>query len=245
MSFYHFNTLSSSNDEARDARYREGDWIGVEHQTAGRGQRGHSWSSRAGLDVTGSLVLEPRFVAVREQFSISQAVALSLVDMLSGYGIEARIKWTNDIYVGDRKLAGILIEHTLAGDSLARTIIGIGLNVNRREFPSELPNPTSMVLIAGREFDREQVLERLHTALMARYEQLRSAGASALQRDYHARLYRLDAPQRFRLPAGDEFVGLIRCVKSDGTLCVEHPDGEVRGYLFREIEFSISPQRGL
>lgn len=244
MSFYHFDTLSSSNDEARDSRYREGDWIGVEHQTRGRGQRGHSWSSHAGQDVTGSLVLEPRFVAVREQFSISQAVALGVVDMLSGYGIEARIKWTNDIYVEERKLAGILIEHSLAGDSLARTIVGIGLNVNRREFSSALPNPTSMVQIAGREFDREEVLGRLHAALMLRYEQLRAGGAPALQCDYHARLYRLDAPQRFRLPAGEEFVGLIRRVESDGTLCVEHPDGVVRGYLFREIEFLIPPQRG-
>lgn len=237
---YHFECLSSSNDEARNPRYREGDWIGVEHQMAGRGQRGHTWSSHAGVDITGSLLLEPRFVPVREQFTISQAVALGVVDMLAAYGIRAEIKWTNDIYVAGRKVAGILIEHNLAGAELSRTIAGIGLNVNRMEFDPKLPNPTSMALIAGHTFDREEVLERLHRALMLRYEQLRRGEAEALQHDYHAHLYRLNSPQRFRLPSGEEFEGVIRRVESDGTLCVEHPDGQRVGYLFREIEFVIA-----
>lgn len=240
MFFYRFDTLSSSNDEARDPRYTEGDWIGVEHQTAGRGQRGHSWSSHAGEDITGSLVLEPRFVAVREQFSISQAVALGLVDLLREYGLAAEIKWTNDIYVAGRKVAGVLIEHNLAGAALSRTIVGIGLNVNRREFDPDLPNPTSMALATGRTFDREEVLQRLHRALMARYGQLREGGAGALRGDYHAHLYRLGEAQRFRLPGGEEFEGVIRGVEADGTLRVEHPDGRERGYLFREIEFLIA-----
>lgn len=240
MSFYRFDTLTSSNDEARDSRYTEGDWIGVEHQTAGRGQRGHSWSSHAGEDITGTLVLEPRFVAVREQFSISQAVALGVVDLLKAYGIVAEIKWTNDIYVAGRKVAGILIEHNLAGTSLSRTVVGIGLNVNRLEFDPDLPNPTSMALAAGRKFDREEVLRGLHRALITRYEELREGGAEALRGDYRAHLYRLGEPQRFRLPAGEEFVGVIRGVEADGTLRVEHPDGRERGYLFREIEFLIA-----
>ncbi len=244
MSFYHFECLASSNDEARDPRYREGDWIDAEHQTAGRGQRGHTWSSRAGLDLTGSLVLEPRFMAVREQFAISQAVALGLVDMLSSYGIDAQIKWTNDIYVAGSKVAGILIEHTLSGAALDRTIAGIGLNINRTSFDSELPNPTSMALAKNKLFERREVLERLHAALMVRYEQLRNGGAEALRRDYHTRLYRFNESQLFRLPTGEEFEGQIRGVEADGTLRVEHPDGHTAGYLFREIEFIISDRRG-
>ena len=240
MAFYPFDTLSSSNDEARDPRYAEGDWIGVEHQTAGRGQRGHAWSSHAGEDITGSLVLEPQFLPVREQFSISQAVALGVVDLLARYGIAAEIKWTNDIYVAGRKVAGILIEHALAGTNLSRTIVGIGLNVNRTAFDPELPNPTSMALLTGRSFDREELLERLHGALMARYEALREGGAEALRCDYHAHLYRLNREQRFRLPSGEEFLGKIRGVEADGTLWVEHPDGHKEGYLFREIEFVIA-----
>ncbi len=244
MKRYHFECLSSSNDEARDPHYSEGDWIGAEHQTAGRGQRGHSWSSQAGLDITGSLVLEPRFVAVREQFSISQCIALGVVDTLKGYDIEAQIKWTNDIYVKGRKVAGILIEHSLSGGYLVRTIAGIGLNVNRTAFDPELPNPTSMALIAGRQFDREEVLTRLHHALMNRYEVLRERGSEALQEEYHAHLYQLNQEQGFRLPSGEEFIGRIRRVEADGTLWVEHPDGHEKGYLFREIEFIIAERKG-
>ena len=97
-----------------------------------------------------SVVLCPTFLPAGEQFLLSQAVALALVDTLGTCGIDARIKWTNDIYAGDRKLVGILIEHHLAGGRLARTVAGIGINVNQTEFDPALPNPTSMALEAGR-----------------------------------------------------------------------------------------------
>ncbi|MBR7114899.1 MAG: biotin--[Alistipes sp.] len=108
---YRFPTLASTNDEAALARYTEGDVILARSQTSGRGQRGHRWESEVGQNLTFSLVLEPTFLAPAHQFLLSEAVALGVVDMLDGYGIGAKIKWTNDIYVGDRKLAGILIEH--------------------------------------------------------------------------------------------------------------------------------------
>lgn len=240
--FHHFDTLSSTNDEARDRRYTEGDWLVAERQTAGRGQRGHSWSSGTGLNLTATLLLEPHFIAVREQFLLSQLAALALCDLLEGYGIAPRIKWTNDLYVGDRKIAGILIEHTLCGDRLNRTLVGIGLNINQSEFDPLLPNPTSMARVCGRKFPREEVSQRLWECLMARYEQLRGQGSEALQHDYHRRIYRLDQTQRFRLPSGAEFVGMIRDVAPTGELMVEHPDGQTRAYLFREIEFVIAPE---
>ena len=156
---YHFDITASTNDDARDEKYREGDVVWADFQTAGRGQRGHEWHSRKGENLTFSAVLEPLFVPIAEQFSVSEVVALSLVDMLAEYGIEARIKWTNDIYVGDKKLVGILIEHSLASTSLRRTIVGIGINVNQKEFDSALPNPVSMTQLLGKEFDLERVLE--------------------------------------------------------------------------------------
>ena len=117
---YHFlEETTSTNDEARNPRYEHGDAICAERQTAGRGQRGHTWSSEEGRNLMFSLVWEPRFLPVSEQFLLSEAVALALTDLFGGYGIDARIKWTNDIYAGDRKLVGILIEHNLTGDCLA------------------------------------------------------------------------------------------------------------------------------
>ena len=130
---YHFDILASTNDEAAKPTYGEGDIIWADQQSAGRGQRGHKWESRRGENITFSAIFEPRFVPILRQFLLSQAVALGVVDALRYYGIVAKIKWTNDIYVGDRKLAGILIEHKLQGSEIGRTIAGIGLNVNQMQ----------------------------------------------------------------------------------------------------------------
>ena len=138
---------TSTNDDARDAKYRHGDIVWAERQTAGRGQRGHKWSSAEGLNLTFSLVLEPRFLPAGEQFLLNEAVALALTDTFAQFGIAARIKWTNDIYAGDKKLVGILIEHSYSGQTLARTIVGIGINVNQTEFDPALPNPVSMAMV--------------------------------------------------------------------------------------------------
>ena len=214
--------------------------ICAERQTAGRGQRGHTWTSPEGVNLLFSVVLCPTFLPAGEQFLLSQAVALALVDTLGTCGIDARIKWTNDIYVGDRKIVGILLEHNLAGGALSRTIVGIGLNVNQTEFDPALPNPTSMRLLAGRAFDRDEVLRVLYERLMDRYAELERSGGEALQQAYRKALYRLDERQRFRDPAsGAEFEAVIRGVRPAGDLLLEHADGTLRTYLFREVEFVI------
>lgn len=236
---YRFDTLGSSNDEACKPQYVEGDIILAQCQTAGRGQRGHTWESREGENLTFSLLLEPLFLPPSEQFLISECVALGVCDALTHYGIEAQIKWTNDIYIGDRKLAGILIEHKLQGSALARTVAGIGLNVNQKAFSDDLPNPISMAQATGREFDREEVLQTVATSLMARYEQLREGGAKELQADYHQRLYRLGQEHCYALPDGSRFRGIIRGVEPTGALRIENERGELLSFLFKEVEFVI------
>ena len=236
---YRFDTLGSSNDEACKPQYVEGDIILAQCQTAGRGQRGHTWESREGENLTFSLLLEPQFLSPSEQFLISECVALGVCDALLHYGIEAQIKWTNDIYIGDRKLAGILIEHKLQGSALARTVAGIGLNVNQKAFSDDLPNPISMAQATGREFDREEVLQTVATSLMARYEQLREGGAKELQADYHQRLYRLGQEHCYALPDGSRFRGIIRGVEPTGALRIENERGELLSFLFKEVEFVI------
>ncbi len=179
---YHIAETTSTNDLAREERYGHGDVICAERQTAGRGQRGHTWTSAEGENLTFSLVLEPRFLPAGEQFLLSQAVALALTDTLGTCGIDTRIKWTNDIYAGDRKLVGILIEHSYTGPTLGRSVAGIGINVNQRVFDPALPNPVSMALAAGRTFDREEVLERFRTHCAARYALLDHRPPGALIR---------------------------------------------------------------
>lgn len=234
---YRFPILPSTNDEAVKPCYGEGDIIVAERQTAGRGQRGHRWESAEQQNLTFTLVLEPTFLEPARQFLLSEAVALGVRDMLSEYGITARIKWTNDIYVGDRKIAGILIEHKLQGAAIARTIAGIGLNVNQMAFSADLPNPISMRQARHFEFDRDEVLTCLASHLMARYEQLRSGDEQGLQQDYHEKLYHLGALHWFVLPDGRRFRGTIRGVEPSGALRVEDEKRVERSFLFKEIEF--------
>lgn len=242
---YHLDITSSTNDDARDEKYREGDVVWAEFQTAGRGQRGHVWHSKRGENLTFSVVLEPTFLPITEQFSVSEVVALSLVDMLAEYGIEARIKWTNDIYVGDKKLVGILIEHSLAPTTLRRTIVGIGININQTEFDASLPNPVSMAQLLGREFDAEEVLHRFLKHLQRNYATLREMQnaeckiKNSIHQRYNKLLYRLEEYHTYALPSGERFRAKILDTAPNGALRLEDENGKAKDYLFKEVEFVI------
>ena len=213
---YHLDTTTSTNDDARDARYRHGDIVWAEHQTAGRGQRGHKWLSPEGENLTFTMVVEPRFLPVAEQFLLCEAMSVALTDTFAAYDIETRIKWTNDIYAGDRKLEGVLIEHNYAGTTLSRSLLGIGINVN-------------------------QVLETFERCMLRRYEQLEIGDREALQHDYRSRMYALGEMRPFRYPDGSMIRGTIEGVRPSGELILRHEDGSLHEYLFKEIEF-VLPQ---
>lgn len=236
---YHFDITASTNDDARDEKYREGDVVWADFQTAGRGQRGHVWHSQKGENLTFSVVLEPLFVPIAEQFSVSEVVALSLVDMLAEYGIEPKIKWTNDIYVGDKKLVGILIEHSLASATLRRTIVGVGINVNQTEFDSSIPNPVSMAQLLGKQLDAEEVLKCFIKHLQRNYESLREGAKSELHERYNNLLYRKNEWHTYALPSGEKFRAKIVGTAPSGALCLENEQGETKDYLFKEVEFVI------
>lgn len=240
---HHIQETTSTNDEARRDCYDHLDAIWSEHQTAGRGQRGHTWHSTEGENVTFSVVLKPTFLPVVEQFLLSEIVALSLVDTMAHYGIECRIKWTNDLYAGDSKLAGVLIEHSLSVDSIARTIVGIGLNINQVEFPSDLPNPTSMTLLQSKRFDRREVLDRFMQTLEAWYERLRQGNKQQIEECYRSKMYHLDEPHTYALPSGEEFTATIRGVRPSGELRLEHADGTLHEYAFKEVEFVLRAKK--
>lgn len=227
---------ASTNDAARDPRYVHGDVIVARRQTAGRGQRGNGWCSEPGMNLTLSAILEPAFLPAEDQFLLSEAVSLAVADTLAQYGIAAQVKWPNDIYVGGRKIAGILIENDAAGSRLSRSIVGIGLNVNQMKFDPAIPNPTSMKLEKGREFDLREILNRLLNALAVRCEMLRT-DAEIIARDYHNHLYRSGIPARYSLPDGSSFTGTLMHVGREGELVVQHSDGQTHSYLFKEIEF--------
>ena len=143
-----FKSLDSTNEEAR-RHISDIDNLSVLsalEQTAGRGQRGNTWTSNAGENLMFSIVLKSPVLMAEDHFALNEIAALSVADFLSTYGIKAQIKWPNDIYVDEKKICGILIENSFRGKSISSSIVGIGLNINQRNFDVNLPNPTSMVL---------------------------------------------------------------------------------------------------
>lgn len=241
---YYIEHTTSTNDEVRDPKYGHLDAVWAEHQSAGRGQRGHTWYSEEGENITFSVVLTPTFLPIHEQFLLSEVVALALVHTLREFGIECRIKWTNDIYAGDNKIVGILIEHALSGNTLSRTIAGIGLNVNQLEFPADLPNPTSMARERGQKFDREYVIKRIVSNIETLYNRLERGEKENIESEYIATMYHLGEPHLYAYPDGEQFVATIRGVRHSGELRLEHGDGVVREYAFKEVEF-VLPHKGV
>ncbi|MFI3302121.1 MAG: biotin--[acetyl-CoA-carboxylase] ligase [Rikenellaceae bacterium] len=243
--FYFKEETSSTNDDAREEIFVHGDLICAERQTAGRGQRGNKWISGEGKNATFSVVLEPSTLNANEQFLVSQITALALVDTLSEYGITATIKWTNDIYVGERKIMGVLIENRLSGAVLSRSIIGVGININQIEFDPSLPNPTSMILErrSKKEIVRQDVIVKFHDALMKWYNELMVGDYASIDKAYHAKMYRRGEYHNYRLADGCLIRGVIQGVRPSGALVIMHDNDEEREYQFKEIEFVIE-QRG-
>lgn len=236
---YAFDEVTSTNDLAIEGDYHHGDVVWALSQSAGRGQRGHNWSSRAGENLTMSIIWEPQGLAVKEQFLIAEIAALAIVDTLRELNIEARIKWTNDIYVGDKKICGVLIENRLSGAGIARSVVGIGLNVAQSDFPEWIPNPTSIRLQTEGEHTPQEVLALLYTKLMARYESMAAGDGVAIEREYNDLLYRRGEEHTYTLPDGTPLQATLLRVERDGRLMLRTADGKEHGYHFGEIFFRI------
>ena len=161
------DSIDSTNDEARRhiSELDNLSVLSVSDQTAGKGQRGNSWLSTAGENLTFSIVLKnspdwkTECLKASDQYIITRVTAESVVDLLARCGIQAWIKQPNDIYVDDMKICGILIENGIRGDRLDYSIIGIGLNVNQTLFDPSLPNPISMCSITGRRYFLRDLLD--------------------------------------------------------------------------------------
>lgn len=189
--------LDSTNSEVR-RRISQLDNLSVTAavcQSAGRGQADHKWHSAPGENLTFTLLLKftPDYpLKARDTLLLTQMITYALREFLSSEGITARIKWPNDIYVGEKKICGILIENILEGDDVAASIIGVGLNLNQTVFPPDIPNPTSLALLSGRSYSPEATLERLCGYIEAAAELLRTPeGRSGLEEYFSAHMFRL------------------------------------------------------
>ena len=214
------------------------------YQTSGRGQRGNAWLSRKGENLTFSMLLKfgggcfPRLKAT-DQFLITRAATLGVTGYLESRDIAAAIKWPNDIYIGRRKVCGMLVENILEGGNVACSIVGIGLNVNQRIFPGELPNPTSMALQTGLEYDLPLELEAMTGYLGQAFDRmLRGEGDGS--GEYERRLFRLGEYHEYtNCSDGTSFEGRIVGVSPVGLLRIEKRNGELKEFAFKEISYII------
>lgn len=161
-------------------------------QTAGRGQGTHTWHSTPGLNLTFSMIYKPADLPVQDIICITCATTLGLRDYLAGHGVQARIKWPNDIWVADRKICGILIENKLNGSRVAHSIIGIGFNLNETLWPADLPNPVSLKDLTGKDYDTRAELQLLCEKIRRRFALADSSdGRRMLQEEFGKYVFRL------------------------------------------------------
>lgn len=210
-------------------------------QTAGRGQRGNTWESEPGANLTFSILMRPTAIPPSRQMAISRATALAIARWLDRYvpaDETVAVKWPNDIYVGDRKICGILIEHVLSSDKIERTVIGAGININQKQFLSNAPNPVSLYQLTGRNFSLSNMIVEVARDIIDLVEAENIAGGTLTADEYQSRLWRRDGFYPYR-DAGGEFRARIVSVAPDGMLTLQRTDGTLSTYAFKEVSFVL------
>ena len=241
------NRVNSTNKYALEMSSKSkpmaGTVISASYQYDGRGQIGRFWDSEAGKNITCSTILYPAFLLAHDQFQLNMAVSLAIYDFIEHYidAVESKvkIKWPNDIYVDDEKIAGILIQNTLKGKYISSTVIGTGINVNQIEFADAIPNPTSLLKITGKEIDIEAAFPWLFRFMTKRYLQLTNGRIEAIRSEYLDCLYRKDIWSTFMDDTTRKFRGKIKTIDPQGQLVVELENGKHQSFAFREVKFII------
>lgn len=228
----HIDETDSTNRWLKD--HGEGTMVvATDYQTAGKGCGSNAWESERGKNLTFSMLIHPDGIAAREQFRITEVVSVALCRTLQPYIYnKVEIKWPNDIYVGDRKLCGILIENRLQGNVIVDCIIGIGLNVNQRVFLSDAPNPVSMYQLTGQETDREALLADFLQTFDQEWQNKTNGS------EYRELLYRKGKDGLYEDKTG-RFVARLADVLPDGRLLLVDEEGKEHTYAFKEVSFII------
>lgn len=240
--FIFLNEVDSSNNYANQLvltkAAEEGTVVLAQFQKAGKGQKGNSWESEAGKNLLASFILRPVFLKAADQFYISKIISLSIAEILQSKTKDITIKWPNDIYAGNRKIAGILIENSVLVPNIETAIAGIGLNLNQEIFVSDAPNPVSLKQLTGEDFDIQQFANDLFVVIEKWYGKLQSCKFTEIDTVYHESLFRIKEWANYSAN-GKTFEARITGTGQFGQLQLEHRDGKITEYFFKEVEFVI------
>jgi len=241
----HLQSVDSTNSYAtemlRQISLPDGTLFYTFEQQNGRGQRGNSWESEPIKNVALSYVLYPKFIAADKQFMLTKVIALAVADLLTaifkkqGVLADVKIKWPNDIYVNNQKIAGILIENTIRDSFIQSSIVGIGININQTLFKNNL-QATSLKLICGKEFDLEEIIIHLSEYIEANYLQLKANKQNLINNNYLNCFYKLNETATYKVD-NEIIEAKIVGVSELGLLQLKLADDTIREFDFKKIEF--------
>lgn len=234
------STNNYANTQLRDNEPHEGTVFLAYEQLNGRGQQKNFWESEPGQNLTFSIVLYPAFLEIRKQYMLSKVVTLGVYAALKPLVDNLHIKWPNDIYAGDQKLGGILIENSIIYQSIKSSVIGIGINVNQTKFMSNAPNPVSLTLLTNKLLDCELILTEILKQIDFYYSLLKTNKIKRIDQEFISVLYRFQEKHWFQDEQG-KFEGEITGINSIGQLLIRKTDGQVNAYHFKEVEFLQVP----
>lgn len=234
------STNSYASELLRQNAVPDGTIVYTQNQTNGRGQRGNGWESAPDANLALSLILYPRFLSPDKQFYLTQVISLAVADVLAETLANTEhppvsIKWPNDIYIGERKVAGILIENSIRDHRLVNSIVGIGINLDQTKFETA-PNAVSLKMINGISNPVKPLLEQLSSRIESYYLQLKAERWDLLKPLYLKLLYRMGKEGSYRVD-GAEVRGKITGVSDSGKLQLDLPDGRQQEFDLKEIQF--------
>lgn len=232
------STNNYANQLVMSKAAEHGTVVLAQHQIKGRGQQGNSWESEPGMNMLASFILFPTKLPVIKQFHISKAASLALIDFLVTETDSVSIKWPNDIYIGNKKIAGILIENSVMGSFISTSIIGIGLNLNQEKFISGAPNPVSLKQITGKNYDIETIAVRITEHINKWYKLLEISCYGDIDSAYLNHLFRKNEWTVFA-KNDNRFEARINGIGDFGQLILEDRNGNLTEYMFKEVEFVI------
>ncbi len=209
-------------------------------QTAGRGMGNTSWISEAHKNLTFSVLFKPRFLAPNKQFLLNKSIAVAIVTALSKTtkNTAFKIKWPNDIYFSNKKIAGTLIENRIMGQTYEFCVVGAGVNVNQRNFPNDLPNPTSLALITGKEHNIKGIMDVILEHMILYYSILKQKRESAIHEAYLKHLLGHGKWMQFA-HEGKIVNAMIVGVNNYGKLILKYENQDLKEFAMKEIEFIL------
>ncbi len=219
------STNSLMKEMLAKGEWPEGEYfVYAGYQTAGRGQTGNSWESEADKNLLCSILLP----ADKDLYFLNIAVGVAILRVI---GEDFTIKWPNDIYYGDKKVAGILVENAILGNEVKYSIAGIGLNVNQATFVSDAPNPISLKQITGKEYDIDALIQKV-------YAKVQETLNEDVWEEYKNHLYRRDGFWKYEDQNGI-FEARIIDVLPTGEIVLCDRNGQNRTYGFKQIKYIL------